>query len=166
MTGVERGADPEEDGTTYRWLLWRQWAAGPTVTWVMLNPSTASAARDDPTIRRCVAFSTLWGFGRLEVVNLYALRATQPRDLWTHPDPIGPGNDERIHAAAERADTVVAAWGVHGERDGRGWHVLDGLRRHCEAVRCLGTTLGGQPKHPVRLARVTPLAVLDGAHHG
>ena len=51
----------------YRYSLWRQWDEGPSVLWIMLNPSTADVYVDDPTIRRCVGFAKAWGCSRIEV---------------------------------------------------------------------------------------------------
>lgn len=144
-----RGAEPAQDGTTYRWLLWRAWNPDrPPVLWIMLNPSTASATRDDPTIRRCVGFAKAWGYGRVDVVNLYALRATKPAALWAHPDPVGEHNDRWTRLATARAGLVVAAWGAHGARDDRGAQVAAWLRL-LRPVYCLGTTRSGQPRHPL-----------------
>lgn len=77
----------------YRYKLWRVTGAPGTsvALFVMLNPSTADATDDDPTIRRCIRFARDWGHARLLVANLYALRATDPRALSRHPDPVGIG---------------------------------------------------------------------------
>src|SRR5262245_19217104 len=91
----------------YRYTLERAWAtARGTVAWVMFNPSTADAFNDDPTIRRCMRFTCAWGFGAMEVVNLYALRSPNPIDVYNHEAPIGPRNDAAIHAAMTRAHKV------------------------------------------------------------
>ena len=103
----------------YRWHLARTWDAdGSRVAFVALNPSTADATHDDPTIRRCIGFARRWGAGGVDVVNLYAFRATKPRDLFAADDPVGPDNDAWIDAVVARADRVVLAWGHHGARDG------------------------------------------------
>lgn len=79
---------------TYRYWLCREWSPGlDSLVWLMLNPSTADATQDDPTIRRCMGFARRWGYGGITVVNLYAYRATNPRDLLTAADPVGPEND-------------------------------------------------------------------------
>src|SRR5690349_3088795 len=122
----------------YRYRLWRCWLPGAaTAVWVMLNPSTADDVRDDATIRRCLALTRAWGFGALEVVNLYGLRATDPAALRVARDPVGPDNDEAVAGAARRGDAVFAAWGAHGApRAAVGRQLLRGC-----AVWCLGVTL-------------------------
>lgn len=107
-----RFADLSDCGT-FRFNLVRVWSNGPRVMWIMLNPSTADALEDDPTIRRCIGFSKAWGYGSLEVVNLFAFRATDPdvmrKRLMRHPD-----EDSYIRNAADRADMHIAAWGAAG----------------------------------------------------
>ncbi|HTJ43998.1 MAG TPA: DUF1643 domain-containing protein [Kofleriaceae bacterium] len=138
----------------YRYLLARRWARGPGVLFVMLNPSTADEVTDDPTIRRCVGFARKWRAPAMEVVNLYALRATHPRDLFAHRAPIGDDNDRAIRSAAARAREIVVAWGAHGERDpARVAHVIDLLGGR--DMRCLGANRGGSPKHPLFVPYLT-----------
>lgn len=128
----------------YRYHLWREWdQSRPPVTFVMLNPSSADADRDDPTILRCIGFARGWGYGRLEVVNLFAWRAASPRDLFSAIAPEGPANREYLARVA--GATRVLAWGNHGRRAPAGALQL--------AVggdtRCLGLTAIGQPRHPL-----------------
>jgi hypothetical protein len=103
----------------YRYELWRYWAPGRLVAWIMLNPSTADATADDPTLRRCIDFSKAWGCGGLMVVNLFGLRATDPQELRRAEDPVGPMNDHFLWGRCMEADLVVAAWGGHGKLFGR-----------------------------------------------
>lgn len=117
----------------------------------MLNPSTADASRDDPTIRRCLAFSKAWGFGAMTVVNIFALRATDPARLARASDPVGPDNDQAILEGVDSAAMSVAAWGVHAGLRHRGAEVLDLLADR--PVHCLGTTQDGSPRHPLYMAR-------------
>ena len=128
----------------------------PSVCFVMLNPSTADAFRDDPTLRRCIGFARAWGFGGLEVVNLYSYRATAPADLKKALLPNGPDNDAHLHAAATGAARVVAAWGNHGDPS-RVAAVLSLLRAAAGQVWCLGQTRTGAPRHPLRLPAATRL---------
>jgi hypothetical protein len=135
---------------TWRYTLERAVAAdGGTVMFVGLNPSTADERTDDATIRRCVRFARDWGFGELVMCNLFAYRATHPRDLLRAPDPIGPDNDAWLSGRAASADLVVAAWGAHGTFLNRDQQVLDSGVLGSFAV--LGLTNGGHPLHPVRL---------------
>ena len=125
-----------------------------TCTFVMLNPSTADADLDDPTIRRCMGFAFGWGYDRLIVVNLYAFRATQPADLWKAEDPVGPENAKWLRLATKCAGRVVLAWGAHGKRNGRGQAAEDAIREGLETwteIGTLGRTKGGEPKHPLYL---------------
>lgn len=159
-----------EDGR-YRYLLTRTWPqpldGDPYVSrilFVMLNPSTADARFDDPTIRRCVGFAQRWGYTDLTVANLYAYRATSPNDLWRADDPVGPLNNGYLRRAAREAGLIVCAWGVHGLRDGRGAAVLrmlrDEPRRHPGHLYCLGLTSGGEPRHPLYVRGDTELVPL------
>lgn len=131
----------------YRYLLQREWLGGyGRALFVMLNPSTADATQDDPTIRRCIGFAKAWGCAGLEVVNLYAYRATKPADMLAAGDPIGPANDSHIRAAAHRAKVIVAAWGANAARD-RSVAVRSLLSDH--TMHALGLTKDGHPRHPL-----------------
>lgn len=143
----------------YRYLLTRTWDPGLSrVCWVMLNPSTADAEKLDPTNRRCLRFAQAWGYGGMVVVNLFALRATNPRALYGSDDPAGPENLHYIQEAAGSAAGVIAAWGVHGTYRGQAGVVAAMLRARLSATLYhLGCTKEGQPRHPLYLpARVTP----------
>ncbi len=132
----------------YRYSLERIWGEhGDRMCFIMLNPSTADAEVDDPTIRRCIGFARREGCGRLEVVNLFAWRATDPKDLLLVRDPVGPLNDRCIRRAGNRSRRIVCAWGAHGGYCQRSSCVLDSL--HFFHLECLGTTKGGQPRHPL-----------------
>lgn len=137
----------------YRYCLTREWPYGDrTINFLMLNPSTADDKRDDPTIRRCIGFAMAWGYRRLLITNLFALRSTSPRSLYDVPDPIGPENDAAIREAAAVSDRVVCAWGLHGEFRNRGVLVLDMLEAEGrDRVWCLGKTKTSFPKHPLYL---------------
>lgn len=137
----------------YRYSLSRIWADGDIVTWIMLNPSTADASVDDPTIRRCISFSKSWGYGGLRVVNLYAYRATNPDALKTAVDPIGPEHSVHFMRALHMSSLIVAAWGAckHAKID----HVLPWISQL--DIQCLGVTADGYPRHPLYVKSTTPL---------
>jgi hypothetical protein len=135
----------------YRYLLTRQWAVGRRVLWVMLNPSTADARVNDPTITRCIDFSKQWGFARLDVVNLFAFRATDPKELAFAKDPVGSTNDWYIEEASAKADLTVVAWGAHAMAEDRAVAVLELLKD----PHHLGTTKSGAPRHPLYLRKDT-----------
>ncbi|WP_207549173.1 DUF1643 domain-containing protein [Mycobacteroides chelonae] len=144
----------------YRYSLSRRWAAdGPVCVFVMLNPSTADADHDDPTIRRCIGFAHQFDCAALHVVNLYAYRATDPRELWKVDDPVGADNEQYLSAAAELAREsggyLIMAWGGHA-RPGRAAAVTETLAAIQELL-CLGTTVHGQPRHPLFLPKQAPL---------
>lgn len=134
----------------YRYLLTRVWdPAEPLAVFVMLNPSTADATRDDPTIRRCIGLARSWGYGRLDVVNLFAYRTHDPRVLAAAPAPEGPENAEYVTAATHRADLVIAGWGNAGARLGAG----RAMAARLAGSFCLGLTRLGQPRHPLYVPR-------------
>lgn len=146
---LQSGADFSECGT-YRYALWREWGDGPAVNFVMLNPSTADAEKDDPTIRRCIGFAKGWGFDRLVVTNLFALRSSDPKVLYRHESPIGPDNDSVLLARAAGAHWIVFAWGAHVGVE-RGVRVAEMLRGFHPG--CLGRTKDGCPRHPLYLPK-------------
>jgi hypothetical protein len=155
LTDAAAASATFDDSKTYRYRLSRRWGNEPAATFIMLNPSTADAFQDDPTVRRCISFAKREGCGGLVVLNLFALRATNPAELLTHEDPVGPWNDAAF-GGIERAGPVVAAWGVPPIR-GRDIIVAVELERQGLDVQCLGRTQGGFPRHPLRLAAATPL---------
>ena len=133
---------------TYRYDLWRTWLSGDGyAVFIGLNPSTADETTDDPTIRRCVAFAKAWGYAGLCMTNLFAFRATQPKDMMQASDPVGPFNNAYLTAAACRAGVVIAAWGVHGTHHNRDRTVRELLPR----LHYLRLTKGGHPGHPLYL---------------
>lgn len=130
---------------TYRYRLTRKWSDRPKCWWIMLNPSTADGTTDDPTIRRVISFSRYWGYGGCVVMNLFALRATDPKAIWRHEDPVGPENDEYLRHAIN-APLVIAAWGANDTR-GRDRQVLYLLKT--KTIYCLEMTKAKRPKHPL-----------------
>lgn len=124
---------------------------------IMLNPSTADGKEDDPTIRRCVGFAKALRFDRLEVVNLFAHRATDPRQILAmgpQDDPVGYQNEEHVSRALDEAGMIVCAWGAHGAHLGQDETMLGWIERHNHRdapVVALGLTKDGHPRHPLYL---------------
>jgi hypothetical protein len=133
----------------YRYLLTRVWAPGPKALFVMLNPSTATEAQNDPTVERCERRARALGFGAFRVTNIFAYRATDPRVMRAAADPVGPGNDAAILGSLSWADAVVCAWGNHGLHLDRGREVERMLRASGARLSHLGLTGQGQPRHPL-----------------
>lgn len=156
----------------YRYRLRRRWDSSPVVVFAMLNPSTADHEKDDPTIRKCVGFAKHWGFGAIEIINLFAIRSSSPDDVMKASDPVGENNwvhvqrcltssyDENMEwegtvLAGERLVRyplwVICAWGAHGRHMGQdqeflGWVDQTGVDTQ---LRCLGLTKKGLPRHPL-----------------
>lgn len=117
----------------YRYRLWRTWdSATLPALFILLNPSTADETKNDPTVERCERRARTMGFGGLVVANLFALRSTDPKALYSHPDPVGEINDLAILSAAVNAGIIICGWGRHGG--------LPVARRSC-------TRPAGEPQH-------------------
>ena len=153
------------DCGTYRYMLERKaddaFATRGPALFIMLNPSTADASLDDPTIRRCKSFAKAWDCNGLVVANLYGLRATNPADLWKHPDPVGPENDTWLRVLAAEHETVVCAWGANAKPE-RVAAVRKIFSGSLHRLMCLGTTKDGAPRHPLYIANGTPLVQWSG----
>ena len=153
-----RTAVISDDGL-YRYRLERVWDdARPALPFVMLNPSTADALVDDPTIRRCVGFARRENAGGIIVCNLYAFRATSPADLWKARDPYGPQQDDELRTLSEYARLtgmpIVCGWGIHGGS----WNKpIMMLQTHSPRLACLGRTKDGKPRHPLYVRADQPL---------
>ncbi|MHC5537597.1 DUF1643 domain-containing protein [Singulisphaera rosea] len=135
----------------YRYTLTRQWDNGPYVNWLMLNPSVADASRSDPTMVRCVNYAKAWGYGAIVLTNLFAFRATDPREMKRAEDPVGPENDRIVMEVAREAGLVVAAWGNHGSYRDRGRQVMRMFATERISLNYLSMTKEGYPSHPLRL---------------
>lgn len=143
---MERGADISPCGR-YRYSLWQSWGPGAWVNFCCLNPSRADAVVNDPSFTRMTNFAKAWGYDGLIVTNLFAYRATDPREMKAALDPVGLLNDEALRYAFVMSEVTVAAWGVHGTHRGRDAQVRAMLPR----LHCLQLTKGGHPSHPLYL---------------
>lgn len=160
------GAVFDEPARKYRYRLWRRWGEEPSVCFLMLNPSTADEYELDPTLRRCAGFAKRWGAGGIEILNLFALRSTDPDGIYTMDDPVGPDNDRTIRALASVTPEIVVAWGVHGSWMNRAEAVLEILRQTECVPLCLGVTKDGHPRHPLYLRGTTERRLLSEALEG
>lgn len=143
----------------YRYTLTRELGGDRPLVICGLNPSTATADVNDPTIRREIGFAERWQYGRLFKVNAYAWRATDPDDMKRERragvDVIGPENDAAIRDAAELAKMCggifIAAWGRNIERE-REFDIARILISVGIPVWCFGTdrkTGAAYPEHPL-----------------
>ena len=136
----------------YRYELRRTWDARlPVLAFCLVNPSTATAEADDPTIRLLCSWARLLGYGGIVVVNLFAWRSTDPAEMKRSAEPIGPENDAAIVAVARESGMVVCAWGANGTHLDRGPAVAAALRAAGVQLYRLPIPLtkSGQPCHPL-----------------
>lgn len=144
---LEREFGDYEDGTPY--------SGAGSIMFVMLNPSTADAEKDDPTIRRCLGFAHSFNFRELLVANVYSFRATNPQDLWDSAEAgirlRGPEHEYYFAGLAFRAHRVVMAFGNHAASPDR--RLVEKLLTDnfkgdpC----CLKRNKDGSPGHPLYL---------------
>ncbi|SNY90620.1 hypothetical protein SAMN04515647_0791 [Cohaesibacter sp. ES.047] len=135
---------------TYRYALERTWNDGaPKLLYIMLNPSTATELKNDPTIERCERRARTLGYGSFRACNLFAYRATDPRDLKRAKDPIGPDNLSQILQASRWADRILCAWGTHGAHLGLGLAIKSLLLSESHVLHHLGLSKEGHPRHPL-----------------
>ena len=150
----------------YRWWLQRRWAAErPVLLFVGLNPSRADGRHNDPTLRRLIGFASTWGYGGLEVLNLFARISASPAVLRRAADPVGPHTDAwiRRRLRAQPQAPLWLGWGNHGPWRGRDRAVLALLAGR--RLLCLGCTASGQPRHPLYLPATAPLRPWHSAWH-
>lgn len=151
------GAEFSECGQ-FRFALWRTWQMdlglnGRLCAFIGLNPSTADESVPDNTVTRCIRFAKGWGYDGYVMLNLFALRETDPELMMKHPAPVGLETDTQLLAWARRCALVVCAWGndgVHRERD---QSVVRLLRLNGVKLHYLGLTKHGCPKHPLYLSK-------------
>jgi len=143
----------------YRYTLRRRWEDRTerhlSIVWLMFNPSTADEVENDPTIRKCIGFSRRWGYEKLVILNLYAVRNSDPRVLRFVDDPVGPENDEWIRKSLTEASEVVCAWGCAQHMPTIDARIKDVLKIVAESGRrmvCLGYRKDHHPRHPLMVS--------------
>ncbi len=146
----------------YRYHLAQNWDKHkPPLYWLMLNPSTADEKVNDPTVEGCERRARDWGYGGSVVFNIFAYRATDPTELKQQADPVGAENDAWLRQLAELScqHDVIAAWGEHGQHQGRSDTVRDIFRQQNGRLLALQINQSGEPKHPLYIARhIKPVA--------
>ena len=147
----------------FRYMLVRRWNQASDderfINFIMLNPSTADAMKNDPTVERCCKRARALGYDRLIVTNIFTLRSTDPAALYAAADAVGPQNDRYIQMIADTADVVVCGWGNHGIHRGRGDAVRKILSRvgKKKVFRLGALTRANQPRHPLYIGYSEPL---------
>ncbi len=155
---MKRSADISEDGRL-RWTLTREWRRETgSALFVMLNPSTADAEKDDPTIRNIIDRAYNWGFGKLVVVNLFPIRSSSPDAAFAWMQTVGSnadaeGNERIIRDEARKAGIVICAWGGTHWAQAKGQRMWSMLRSLDVETFCIGRTKNGYPKHPLARGR-------------
>lgn len=147
---TDTGATFSECGK-YRYDLWRLWDANkPTLTFIMLNPSTANGVDNDPTVERCQRRAIKGGYGQLRIVNLMAYRATDPDELLplTRKVRVGPDNTKHLLYALREAGTVICGWGKKGFLGPQDWLLLTARQMGVELF-ALKINYDGSPQHPL-----------------
>lgn len=148
----------------YRYTLWRELGdpmvnqeqpIGSFLIVIGLNPSKADEVQNDPTIRRCIGFAQSWGFRTLCMMNAFAFRATDPKEMKAQADPVGPDNNHHLKqllfACHNSGGLALAAWGVHGDWNDRDMDIEAMAGNLHVPLHCLGKTRLGQPRHPLYL---------------
>lgn len=144
----------------YRYVLYRHWGDKPVfhrlatpdvLPFIGLNPSTATATEDDPTVSRCINFAKRNGFQGMYMLNLFAYRATIPGEMKMQMDPVGPDNNTAIMDILKSSLHVVLAWGNHGSHLGRSNEMKELLNQAIwlENIWCFGVTNQDEPIHPL-----------------
>ena len=151
----------------FRYAFGRWWGnvdLATTAIWVLLNPSTGDTEhRVRPTLERCISRSRAAGYTGLVIVNLFAFRDTNPKNLRSAPDAVGPANDEVLRVITKAGAQTIAAWGAHGRLLGRSGQVGPLL----DLPMCLGITQRGEPRHPLYVPgdnQLVPWVPIDTAN--
>lgn len=156
LAGMTCSATFSDDEAYRLELVWR-WSDAPLLTVWMLNPSTATHEVLDPTVYGLIQRAKAWGFGGVRVINLFALRATEPKVMMAHPEPIGAENNAVIRkallAAFDDGSPVIAGWGKHGSHLGRDQWAIDLARELGVSLYAFKLNQDGSPCHPLYLPR-------------
>jgi len=139
----------------YRYVLSRIWDESKSKVMIIgLNPSTADASYDDPTIRKCIKYAKSWGYGGIYMLNLFAFRASKPKIMFSVDEPIGVENNQYLMDYSLKCDKVVCAWGSDGNYKNRSSEIKSKLSN----LHYLARNKSGEPSHPLYLKpELTPI---------
>lgn len=146
----------------YRYAFGWRWADGPVALCIGINPSFGTREDPDATMKSLRGMLGFNGFGEYMLGNPFARRSLAPKTLLTLPilDAIGPANDVHLAGMFERADVVIACWGIPPPAPDiakRIAVVLRDVERAGKPLKCFGLTRHGFPRHPLYMAHKTPL---------
>lgn len=159
---IKGDADFSECGR-YRTVL-RRWTGDAFPDRYMMligmNPSTADATANDPTITREWGFAQREGFNGFLKCNISDYRATDPKALLALPEGeiMSAANMTGIACFAQMAALVVFCCGKPNRALIPAYEIArQTLASVGVPVYCFGTNSDGSPKHPLYLRADTPL---------
>lgn len=137
----------------YRYSLTRVWdESKPSILFVGLNPSTADADKDDPTIKKLIAYTKAWGYGGFEIVNLFAYRSSDPKNLYNKQAiAIGPGNTTYLKQAASSHVKTICMWGNQAKEISETVTAIWTQYFRGKGAYCFKINRDGSPAHPLYL---------------
>ena len=133
----------------YRYVLTRKWSDNGICLFIMLNPSTADAYKLDPTVKRAFKIAKRFRLGELVVLNIFAIKGSDPSVIKEHTDPVGKYNDYYLNYYCKKSKMIIVAWGNHGSYNNRSNDVKNILLRNKKEVYCIDINISGEPKHPL-----------------
>jgi hypothetical protein len=152
------------DDRIYRYTLTRTWdERAPALLVIGLNPSTADETKLDPTLRKVRKFAKRDGYGGFVMANLFAFRATEPRDMMAAEEPVGPDNSLHLERLATSHVNILCAWGTNGgyrDRDRTVMGILNAVNERYGldmSIMCLKRTKDGYPWHPLYVRDDQPM---------
>lgn len=144
----------------YRYTLTRSWNKGKgNILWIGMNPSTATADVDDPTVRREVLFSMKWGYRKYIKCNIMDYRATHPPMLLQkNVAPCSKKNLSYILKEAKKADKIIFAYGNLKEPLQKyADKIIETLEPMSKKIFIFGNTKNGNPRHPLYIKNTAKL---------
>lgn len=153
--------------TEYRYILGTR-GQKPLIC-VGVNPSTAAPERLDPTLKSVQRVALAQGYDSFLMFNVYAQRATSPRDLDSACHPALHSENLRAFRyalALSEAPAIWAAWGNIIEtrpylKQCLADLIAASLDRGAAWYRCGPISKHGHPHHPLYLKKDEPLRPFD-----